>query len=182
MQTVIAGSYGRFYDRIMSEVVPAFEGAGIHVPYPPKSRIISRKGEYPIFDSDDRFNRDVYTSSVLPVTKQDIIDMSRQSGKSVEQIEKELGLEQAFLEAGENSDFVYLFNPEGYVGEHTSFELGRLSTLKVPIYAFSKISYEVTNRIHALTVNALITQNGGPKTPEDLVEYLIAQRKLNVSA
>ncbi|MBI4895019.1 MAG: hypothetical protein HY831_00865 [Candidatus Aenigmarchaeota archaeon] len=182
MQCVIAGSYGKFYKRILGEVIPVFERAGIHVPYPPKSEIVSRPGEYPIFREDERFSRDVYKSEILPVTKQDIINMFKQSGNPVEQIEKELGLEQVFLEAAENSNFIYLFNPEGYVGEHTSFELGRLSTSEIPIHAFSEIRYGATNHIHALTINGLITRNGGPKTPEQLVEYLIEEGKLKIPA
>lgn len=49
-------------------------------------------------------------------------------------------VEDAFLRALSQSDFVYVVNPEGYVGSMVSLEIGFAMGLGIPIYSQEQIS------------------------------------------
>lgn len=49
-------------------------------------------------------------------------------------------VEDSFLEALSNSDFVYVVNPGGYVGDVVSLEMGFAIGLGIPIYSQEPIS------------------------------------------
>lgn len=49
-------------------------------------------------------------------------------------------IEDAFLSAIKDSDFVYVINPDGYIGNVVSFELGFAMSLDIPIYSQFPIS------------------------------------------
>lgn len=49
-------------------------------------------------------------------------------------------IEDGFLSAIKDSDFVYVINPDGYIGNVVSFELGFAMALDIPIYSQFPIS------------------------------------------
>lgn len=50
-------------------------------------------------------------------------------------------VEAAFLEQLDRSDFVYIMNPEGYIGDMSIFEIGYSRGIKKPIYASNPINF-----------------------------------------
>jgi hypothetical protein len=52
-------------------------------------------------------------------------------------------IEDLHLDAIEDSDFVYIYNPEGYVGYSTRFEIGYALALRKPIFSLELVDDEV---------------------------------------
>lgn len=50
-------------------------------------------------------------------------------------------VEAAFLEQLDKSDFVYVMNPESYIGDMSIFEIGYTKGIKKPIYASNPINF-----------------------------------------
>ncbi len=180
MKCVVAGSYRKFYSDIRDNVIPVFEQAGIEVQYPPKSVIVNPDDPYPIFESDDKLQRDPYSSEVLPITRDLVEVMAETRNVPIEQIEREIMLEQGFMEAAVNADFVYLFNPRGYMGQHTTFEMGFLLNNGKPIYSLEKpeIVHGGLDMTHAAFTISMIRSKGGVYAPEELVKHLEDSGKL----
>lgn len=65
------------------------------------------------------------------------------------------------------SDFVYVWNPNGYVGKTTSYEIGRLIERKIPLYYKE---YPVDVPIYVPT--------GSVITVSDLIEYVRINKTL----
>ncbi len=151
MRCVVAGSYRKFLGKMMSEVAPVFERVGIEVVYPKNSDIINPGAPFPLMRHD----------MLTPEQTQEKIReyaSSRPNGYSdptvifalLAQERQEKGLpldddmmssviaELNFVRAALHSDFVYAFNPKGYIGMSTSFELAYLIGSKVPVYALEK--------------------------------------------
>jgi len=77
---------------------------------------------------------------------------------------KELGikeLEDMHLEAIANSDFLYLVNPNSYIGDSGKFEMGFAHGNSVPIYS----SHLVTDVVLRKYINGIYS-------PEELVDVL----------
>ena len=49
------------------------------------------------------------------------------------------GVEERFLRAVERADFMYLFNPNGYIGSSTAFEIGYAIACGKPIFSLGQI-------------------------------------------
>jgi nucleoside 2-deoxyribosyltransferase len=63
-------------------------------------------------------------------------------------------IEQSFLDSMRRSDFLYILNQEGYVGNSTAFELGFAIGIGKPIYASEAIILDEPD----LTIRALINE------------------------
>lgn len=171
MRCVVAGSYGRFYGRISDEVIHVFEKAGIEVTYPSKSNIVAgTTTKFPIFQSDGLFipaTRDAVERYKRVNPMDVLLTMSaflderywrnmqlKTPPYSEEELLRAIAIEHVFIEAGLQSDFVYIFNPDGYVGMSTSIELAHFSG-KVPVYALSPI-----NRRNREEMKRFISEHG----------------------
>lgn len=67
----------------------------------------------------------------------DFVKTADQSNQSVKDIENSV------LESIRQSDFIWLFAPQGYVGTSTSFEIGFAHALDIPVYTDSKLQDEM---------------------------------------
>lgn len=92
---VIIGSFRKFYPDILS-MVKSLNGLRIAVLSPKKSKIIDPSQEFVVLESDTE-------STELPCVHY---------------------IETKVLEHIRKCDFVYLYNPQGYVGLSTAFEVG----------------------------------------------------------
>ncbi|GEM_PF-4680847 len=182
MDCVIAGSFRKFYEQIRDDVIPIFERAGIRVLYPPTSIITNPGDDYVIFKSDNRIERDPYKSKILSVRKDDVIKAAIEAKKPIEEIERLIALEQGFLEAGTNADFIYIFNPEGYIGRHTTFEVEYFLSNGKSVFALEELDManQELDPLRSCFIMGRVRDSGGIYTPEQLVEYLIDQGQLKV--
>lgn len=55
-------------------------------------------------------------------------------------------LEQQHLNAIQEANFLYVYNPDGYLGQSTTLEIGYALGLGKPVYAFEKPSDETLSR------------------------------------
>lgn len=216
MKCVIGGSYRKYYDRIRDEVVPVFHGAGIDVLIPPVSKIANPGKDFPLFDADASVNgREGCPQEIIGHIKKFVRDsdipdhlrpadpnnlddvlvtFARLTGSDgVDGMLRALRLEGNFIETGRKCDFVYIFNPEGYIGIATSIELGTfLAQEGLPeIYSYKPImpggrmpydmetlpqstreSYAGKKEMRVL--NRVILAF----TPQELVEYFRAEGRL----
>lgn len=106
----ISGSFRKFFKEIV-EAKATFEKAGIRVLFPVGNEIASHKGEFAILDSDKKISKNLNP--------------------------KEIEDERLRLLA--KGDFLYLYNPAGYVGNSALLELGFAIALGKPIYALEPV-------------------------------------------
>lgn len=209
MRCVIAGSYRRFYERILHEVVTVFEKAGIEVLYPQKSRMGATIEEFGYLFFERDMDLEVPDETVTNAEQfiKRMISNGSEIKASAEELARAFILEESFIKAGINSDFVYVFNPEGYVGNTTATELGlffarseasksnrpfympnlsRAGTPErayfpegLPIYAYETILDEDGRRSYFDNL-AILESGGGFYKPPELVEHLKSTGKLLV--
>lgn len=55
-------------------------------------------------------------------------------------------IEKLHLEAISKSDFLYIYNPGGYIGTSTTMEIGYALAMKKPVYALEKPSEPILER------------------------------------
>jgi hypothetical protein len=87
--------------------------------------------------------------------------------------EKGLGpreIEDRFLRAVERSDFLYVYNPEQYIGTSTAFEIGFALGLNVPIFLEREISLE--NIELNLDLYTRLKQQARVASPMEAVDYM----------
>lgn len=135
MKCTISGSFRRFFKEII-ETKATFEKAGIQVLFPVGNEIVSHKGEFAILDSDKKISKNLNP--------------------------KELEDERLRLLA--KGDFLYLYNPAGYVGNSVLLELGFAVALGKPIYALEPVGDAL--------IGAYISE---VITPSDLAERLMSR-------
>ena len=92
---VIIGSFRKFYNNIL-ELIQLFEIHGITILSPAKSKIVNPDDEFIILESN-------IINSDTPGIKH---------------------IEDDVLNAIKGCDFLYVFDPQGYVGNSTNFEIG----------------------------------------------------------
>lgn len=107
IKCVIIGSFRKHYDDIV-KVIHIFESKNIEVTSPKKSWIINRDADFVILASD-----------------------FQETGKDI----KVQYIESKVLSMIEEASFIYLYNPDGYIGVSTAFEIGFAYKVKKPIFA-----------------------------------------------
>jgi hypothetical protein len=108
MKCVIIGSFKKHYSDMVS-LIESLHKQGIVVSSPQKSWIVDEAQDFVMLASDTQ-NKDI------PPTIHYI--------------------ESRVLKCIDESSFVYLYNPEGYVGVSTAFELGYAVSKNIPVYSY----------------------------------------------
>ncbi|HYM65103.1 MAG TPA: hypothetical protein VES68_01290 [Candidatus Sulfotelmatobacter sp.] len=79
----------------------------------------------------------LYKSPLKVFTKDDMVNFFRPLPSEIGMRIKEI--EDSFLESIRKSDLVYIVNPEGFIGETVSFEIGFALGRGIPIYSQKSI-------------------------------------------
>ncbi len=153
MRCVVTGSYRKFLGRIMDDVVPVFEKAGIEVVYPKKSNIINPDAPFPLMKYDmitlEQAQKKIhdhilsypngYGQNIITPLVGYLAQERQEHGLPLnEDLIRSIAVELDFLNAALRSDFTYVFNPGGYTGMSTTVELMNLIASKIPVYALNR--------------------------------------------
>jgi len=126
---VVLGSFRRYY-RDIAAIVDLFQKAGLEVLSPVASTVINPGAEFVLLQSDlDRWSD---------------IDFKC--------------IEDRVLQMIPQSDFVYVCDPEGYIGLTTSFEIGYARAKGIPVFSMCLVSDQTIRQYvdQVLSVQELI--------------------------
>ncbi|OGH07215.1 MAG: hypothetical protein A2171_01660 [Candidatus Levybacteria bacterium RBG_13_35_9] len=145
---VISGSFGKFKPEI-DRAIDNFRDLGVTVLAPGKGWLyIPPQRQY----SRSAFFRPLHS----------------EVGRTIKQIEDE------FLDAIRNSDFLYVVNPDGFIGQTVGMEIGFAVACDKPVYSQKQIPVG----LEFDPVWAEIVTSIKPLAPEEIVRQ-IAERKLS---
>lgn len=116
LSNVISGSFSKFKPEI-DLAIDEFTGLGVTVLAPDKGWL--------------------YKPPLRQFEKEDLVNFFRPLPSEIGMRIKEI--EDAFLASLRKSDFVYVLNPEGFIGNMVSFEIGYALASKIPIYSQRQI-------------------------------------------
>lgn len=153
LRCVVAGSFEKFKKEI-DLCIDEFQDFGVMVLAPEKGWVF--KPPQRLYRLQDRIFR----------------PLPKEMGMSARQIE------DSFLEAILNSDFVYVVNPDGYVGNTVSFEIGFAIALGIPVYAQQLIDTQLDPDAVWLE-RCLLVQSF---TPQQLLSFLSMQTTVGNSS
>ena len=115
LKTVISGGFSKFKPEI-DLAIQEFEDLGVTVLGLGKGWLYIPPSKQPDRNSSQRFR-----------------PLPSEIGRTIKQIE------DGFLQAVEQSDFLYIVNPEGFIGESVALEIGFAIAKRIPIYSQKQI-------------------------------------------